>query len=288
MATRKTAPKGKRPRGGLRSQVKAVAEGDALWDTAESTEDEGGAEAFPKASSESHRPQVKADAKGLTSDQGLLSLMHQFLNAQEQREERHLVELRGLRDVILQSARSAETSSDAESLQMNLPTPSASRTAHVCNTDTPVSHPPSQPRLMRELPRIPVFQQGEDIESYLRRFERLAKTLGWPEEEWSFRLVPLLTGQALEAYLAMDEERAGWYADLKEALLEKFIILPETYRQRFRAFTIPAGETPTETYNRLRTLYCRWVRPDLHTKEEIVEIIILEQLLRVLPYDSRT
>ncbi len=101
-------------------------------------------------------------------------------------------------------------------------------------------------------------------------------------------MVPLLTGQALEAYLAMDEERAGWYADLKEALLEKFNISPETYRQRFRAFTIPAGETPTETYNRLRTLYCRWVRPDLHTKEEIGEIIILEQLLRVLPYDSRT
>lgn len=59
---------------------------------------------------------------------------------------------------------------------------------------------------MRELPRIPAFQQGEDIESYLLHFKRLAKTWGWPEEEWSFRLVPLLTGQALEAYLAMDEE----------------------------------------------------------------------------------
>lgn len=140
---------------------------------------------------------------------------------------------------------------------------------------------------MSEPPRIPVFQQGEDIETYLRRFERLAKTWGWPEEEWSFRLVPLLTGQSLEAYLAMDEERAGVYADLKEAFLEKFNLSPETYRQRFRASTIPAGETPTETYNRLRTLYCHWVRPDLHTKEEIGEIIILEQLLHVLPYDSR-
>ncbi|KAL1246972.1 hypothetical protein QQF64_034274 [Cirrhinus molitorella] len=288
MATRKTAPRGKRPRGGLRSRAQAVAERDPVWDTAESAEDEEGAEAFPKASSESHTPKVKSDASGSTSDEGLLSLMRRFLDAQEQREERHLAELQGLREVILQSARPPETPSDLRSLRMSLPTPAASRTAHAHSTDTPASQSSSQPRPTSEPPRIPVFQQGEDIESYLRRFERLAKTWGWPVEEWSFRLVPLLTGQALDAYLAMDEERAGVYADLKEALLEKFNISAETYRQRFRASTTPAGESPTETYNRLRTLYCRWVRPDLHTKEEIGETIILEQLLRVLPYDSRT
>ncbi|RXN23938.1 zinc finger and SCAN domain-containing 9 [Labeo rohita] len=135
---------------------------------------------------------------------------------------------------------------------------------------------------------MPSFQQGEDIENYLRRFERLARTWRWPEEEWSYRLVPLLTGQALEAYLAMDEERAEVYTDLKEALLEKFNISPETYRQRFRSTTVPAGESPTETYNRLKNLYKRWVRPEEHSKEEIGEAIILEQLLRVLPYDART
>lgn len=86
----------------------------------------------------------------------------------------------------------------------------------------------------------------------------------------------------------MDEDQAEVYTELKEALLEKFNISPETCRQRFRAPTVPAGETPTETYNRLRNLYHRWVRPELHTKEEIGEVIILEQLLRVLPYDSRT
>ncbi len=86
----------------------------------------------------------------------------------------------------------------------------------------------------------------------------------------------------------MDEEQAEVYADLKEALLEKFNISPETYRQRFRATTVPAGESPTETYHRLRSLYRRWVRPEEHSKEEIGETIILEQLLRVLPYDTRT
>lgn len=132
------------------------------------------------------------------------------------------------------------------------------------------------------------MQVGDDIENYLRRFERLARTWQWPREEWSCRLLPLLTGQALEAYLAMDEDLADDYNYLKDALLQKFNISAETYCQRFRAATVPEDESPTETYHRLQNLFQRWVRPDLHSKEEIGELVILKQLLRVLPYDSRT
>lgn len=53
----------------------------------------------------------------------------------------------------------------------------------------------------------------------------------------------------------MDEEEAHYYKDLKAALLAKFDISPETYRQRFRSPTVPPGETPTETYHRLKGLY---------------------------------
>ncbi len=193
-----------------------------------------------------------------------------------------------LRESILQAVRPAEESSDDESLRRELPTPAQHRsTAYQRDRDSPTNMvSSSQPRLRTE-PRLPVFQQGEDIESFLHHFERLARTWRWPEDEWSYRLVPLLTGQALEAYLAMDEDRAEIYADLKEAPLEKFNISPETYRQRFRAVSTPAGESPTETYNWLRNLYCCWVRPERYTKEEIGETIVLEQLLHVLPYKIR-
>ncbi|XP_005953650.1 zinc finger and SCAN domain-containing protein 26-like [Haplochromis burtoni] len=129
---------------------------------------------------------------------------------------------------------------------------------------------------------------GEDIENYLLRFERVARTWRWPESEWACRLVPLLAGKALEAYTAMDEERAHRYEDLKTALLIKFDISPETYRQRFRSNIIPPGESPTETYYRLKGLYRRWLRPEQHTKDEMREAIILEQLIRVLPGEVRT
>ncbi|CAI5642576.1 unnamed protein product [Oreochromis niloticus] len=86
----------------------------------------------------------------------------------------------------------------------------------------------------------------------------------------------------------MDEERAHHYEDLKAALLTKFDISPETYRQKFWSNTVPPGESPTETYYRLKGPYRCWIRPEQHTKEEIGEAIILEQLIRVLPGDVRT
>lgn len=86
----------------------------------------------------------------------------------------------------------------------------------------------------------------------------------------------------------MDEEKAHCYSDLKTALLLKFDISPETYRQQFRSMMVLSGENPTETYHRLKGLYRRLIQPDQHTKEEIREAIILEQLLRILPPEVRT
>lgn len=86
----------------------------------------------------------------------------------------------------------------------------------------------------------------------------------------------------------MDEERAHCYNDLKEALLNKFDISPETYWQRFRSTMVPPGYTPTDTYHRLKGLYRCWIRPEQRTKEDVGEIIILEQLLRVRPPEVRT
>ncbi|XP_053098416.1 uncharacterized protein LOC128321912 [Pangasianodon hypophthalmus] len=290
MATRKTVARGRKLRTGLRSQTKAMAEKDVAWDTVDSTEEER-EDDLPTVLPKFTPPQDKL-VSSAASGGGMVAVMRDFLDAQEQREKRYLLELQNLRESILQAVRPSEETSDAGSPLMDLPTPGPRRgTAHQRDrtsvSDSPTVLGPSNQPTLRTEPKLPVFQQGEDIENFLRQFERLARTWRWPENEWSYRLVPLLTGPALEAYLAMDEDRAENYADLKEALLEKFNISPETYRQRFRAASTPAGESPTETYHRLRNLYRHWVRPELHTKEEIGETIVLEQLLRVLPHEIR-
>ncbi|XP_034052695.1 zinc finger protein 287-like [Gymnodraco acuticeps] len=90
------------------------------------------------------------------------------------------------------------------------------------------------------------------------------------------------------AYTAMDQARAHCYRDLREALLTKFDISPETYWQQYRSMVVPSEDSPIETYHRLKGLYRRWIRSEQHTKEEIAEAIILEQMLRILSPEVRT
>ena len=54
------------------------------------------------------------------------------------------------------------------------------------------------------------------------------------EKRWAVKLAPQLTGKAQQAYAAMKVEDAGTYRLLKEAILRRYDISEETYRQRFR------------------------------------------------------
>lgn len=94
---------------------------------------------------------------------------------------------------------------------------------------------------------------------------------------------PFVDWETLEAYTAMDEDKSSCYSDLREALLAKFDISPEMYRQRFRATSTPLRETPTETYHRLKGLYRHWMHPEQRSKDHLGD-----QLLQVLLPDTRT
>ena len=48
------------------------------------------------------------------------------------------------------------------------------------------------------------YVEGEDIEHFLIGFERIASASGFPRAEWAMQLVPLLTGEAKAAFIAMD------------------------------------------------------------------------------------
>ncbi|KAM4832989.1 zinc finger and SCAN domain-containing protein 29 isoform X1 [Urocitellus parryii] len=57
----------------------------------------------------------------------------------------------------------------------------------------------------------------------------------------------------------------------------------ETLRQRFRKFHYHEVAGPREAFSQLWELCCRWLRPEVRTKEQIVELLVLEQFLTVLP-----
>ncbi|XP_045395950.1 zinc finger and SCAN domain-containing protein 29 isoform X1 [Lemur catta] len=57
----------------------------------------------------------------------------------------------------------------------------------------------------------------------------------------------------------------------------------ETFRQRFRRFHYQEVAGPREAFSQLWELCCRWLRPEVRTKEQIVELLVLEQFLTILP-----
>lgn len=60
---------------------------------------------------------------------------------------------------------------------------------------------------------------------------------------------------------------------------------PDRSRQRFRAFRYPDAAGPRQALSRLRELCRQWLRPDMHSKEQILELLVLEQFLTILPRD---
>lgn len=72
------------------------------------------------------------------------------------------------------------------------------------------------------------------------------------------------------------------YDRVKGAILSKYDIKPETYRQRFRSLEVSPDESPKELYARIKELYGKWIQPKGKTTQEIGEMIMLEQYLRMV------
>ncbi|XP_058567369.1 zinc finger protein 174 isoform X1 [Neofelis nebulosa] len=58
---------------------------------------------------------------------------------------------------------------------------------------------------------------------------------------------------------------------------------PELSRQSFRRFCYQEVAGPQEALARLQQLCRQWLQPELHTKEQILELLVLEQFLNILP-----
>ncbi|XP_054831588.1 zinc finger protein 287-like isoform X2 [Eublepharis macularius] len=123
----------------------------------------------------------------------------------------------------------------------------------------------------------------EDAKAFLASFEQVAKACQWPREEWAARLLPALSGEAQRAFGRLEVTDREDYRKVKAAILRDEANRMETLRQHFRQFRSREVEDPRRIYSQLQELCHRWLRPERHSKEQILELLILEQFLTILP-----
>ena len=79
---------------------------------------------------------------------------------------------------------------------------------------------------------------------------------------------------------------AGDYDILKEAILNRYDITDESYRQRFRNGKRAKDESNRELVVRLNDLVTKWLESK-KSREEVLDQIVFEQFLKTLPDDVR-
>ncbi|XP_035872299.1 zinc finger protein 75D isoform X2 [Phyllostomus discolor] len=62
---------------------------------------------------------------------------------------------------------------------------------------------------------------------------------------------------------------------------------PESARQHFRSFCYHEAAGPFEAASQLQELCHQWLKPEIYSKEQILELLVLEQFLTILPRDTQ-
>ncbi|KAM6472217.1 uncharacterized protein PHA67_004305 isoform 1-T2 [Liasis olivaceus] len=123
----------------------------------------------------------------------------------------------------------------------------------------------------------------DNAKAFLDSFEQVAKACHWPREEWVARLVPALSGETQQVFDRMLARDRVDYGKVKAAILQGDALQREKHRQHFRHFCYQEAEGPTAAYNQLQDLCHGWLKVERHSKEQILELLILEQFLAILP-----
>ncbi|KAJ1136959.1 hypothetical protein NDU88_003372 [Pleurodeles waltl] len=127
------------------------------------------------------------------------------------------------------------------------------------------------------------IEPGRDAEAFLVAFECAAEESFWPKDKWVMHLAPFLSKEAKTIYQALPYNTTHDYDRLKDAILNHVGISEESYREKFRNLTFRTGARPRMVAHQLHDWGKKWLKPEIRSPAEIVELIVLEQFIQILP-----
>ncbi|XP_078501118.1 uncharacterized protein LOC144755771 [Lissotriton helveticus] len=127
------------------------------------------------------------------------------------------------------------------------------------------------------------IEPGMDAEAFLVAFECAAEDSLWPKDEWVMHLAPFLSKEAKTIYQALPYNTIHDYDRLKDAILNHVGIGEESYREKFRKLTFRTGARPRMVAHQLHDWGKKWLKPEIRSPAEIVELIVVEQFIQILP-----
>lgn len=138
-------------------------------------------------------------------------------------------------------------------------------------------------------PKLPVYKDGDDITTYLIRFERIASLLQLDRNSYAVRLGSLLSGKAVKIYASLSPEITENYDSLKQALLLGFNKTHETYRTDFRTAKLGPNETYKQFAVQLGRMLDFWLdsRSVAKNYADLRNFFIVDQFMSSLPSQLR-
>jgi len=139
-------------------------------------------------------------------------------------------------------------------------------------------------------PKLPTFNDGDDLTAFLTKFERMAEMMQVRKEEFAAMLGSCLQGYAVQVYASLSPEVTSDYDALKQGLLTAYNQGTESFRRRFRDLKILQNQSYEQYSIALRRLLLLWIDAEEHAHdfESMVDFLVKDQLLRTASGEIRT